>query len=246
VFANAAHGPGLLLPPPEILTLLLHRTLRHPLQCLAHAVPLRLAEDGAHVDEHHQLALEELCASVVHAHGGAADGFAIELRLIELGAQGDVGLLHLASEIDQLIRRTDGDRLQARLLIVGQREHLDHFRTAPPLPGRKVHRGRRRSEGEESESNESEALHQSFFPSSTHVSHCTTLWKSLSSSLCHGSCGTGGGSSMTGCGWTAAVVVTVVTCCGSTVRYTNTPPRKKASTAAAATRVTCVRALARS
>src|SRR5437773_392617 len=57
------HGrrtPNLLSPA------LLQRAIRfEALELRAHARPLRVAEDAAHVDEHHQLALEEAAAGGV-------------------------------------------------------------------------------------------------------------------------------------------------------------------------------------
>src|SRR5213075_1322706 len=104
-----------------------------------------------------------------------------------------------------------------------QAEEVDHLGAVPPFAGRKIHRAR--AEGEEHECEDDQLFHQSFFPSSTHVSHCTTLWKSLSSSLCHGSCGTlccCCSSMTTGCAGAGtvlcAVVVTGPLCCGSMVR----------------------------
>src|SRR6476620_3727686 len=67
-----------------------HPLLRHLLGGVAeafeegaHVVPLRVGQDGAHVDEHHQLAVEEAAAGFAEAGGEGADLLAVELRLIE-------------------------------------------------------------------------------------------------------------------------------------------------------------------
>src|SRR4051812_3338050 len=113
-------------------------------EAAAHAVPLRVVQDGAHVDQHRQLALEEAAARVRELLGIAADGRAIELLLIELAAQVDVLLLHFAAQIDQIARRGAEDRLQLVLLFLGEIQGLDDLRTPPPLALRKVPLRKRR------------------------------------------------------------------------------------------------------
>src|SRR5581483_5031923 len=223
-------------------------------ELLAHLHPLRVAEDAAHVIQHHQLPVEETRTRVAHACRSLADRFAIQLRLIELGPQRDVRLLELRAMIDQLVHRLQRYGLQLRLLVLGEAQHLNDLGAPPPLPGRKIHRRRRAGEGEECDCNEDQAFHQSFFPSSTHDSHSTTLWKSLNCSLCHGSCDCCCGSSAVACcccgaGACAGVLfdaTTLSACFGSVVFSVKTLPRKNARTAAAATRKACPRFVARS
>src|ERR1043166_1866811 len=78
--------------PPVLLAILQLRT---------QARPLRVRQNTAHVDEHHQLALEQPSARFVDACGDLLDVLAIELRLFELAAQRDLLLLDCAAKINE-------------------------------------------------------------------------------------------------------------------------------------------------
>src|SRR5436305_5552798 len=161
----------------------------------AHARPLRVAQHAAHVDEHHQLALEEAAARGVQPRGAGLHGAAVELRPVELRAQGDVLFLDLGAGIDQVARRGAPDVLELLLLIAAEAELLHDLRPAPPLAGREVG-GERRRRQDDRQQREGEAFH-SELPfgacvfASSHVSHWTMPWKSRSSSDCQASCATG-------------------------------------------------------
>src|SRR5688572_10221539 len=75
------------LPPP------------HPVEEIAHAGPLGVGEGAAHVDEEHQLALEEAAAGVVEAGGDALDVLAVQRGGLELAPERDRLLLDLAPEV---------------------------------------------------------------------------------------------------------------------------------------------------
>src|SRR5207302_736289 len=106
------------------------------IELVAEAIPLRVVQHGTHVDEHHQLALEEPRTRVIQSGGNATDGGAVELRPIQLSAEGNVALFYFGLEIDQIVRRATEDRLQARLLFVGEGEHLHDGRLPPPTARR--------------------------------------------------------------------------------------------------------------
>ena len=67
------------LPPP------LPPETRTVGQLVAEAIPLRVVQHGAHVDEHHQLALEEPRTRVIQSGGNATDGGAVELEALQCG-----------------------------------------------------------------------------------------------------------------------------------------------------------------
>ena len=180
--------------------------LRRPLdaiQLVAHAVPLHVREHGAHVDEHHQLALELAAARIVEALGNPQHLLAVELRAVERGAKGDGLLLHLAAKIDQLGGGVAEHVLQAVLLLRRKAQKVDDFRAAPPLAGREVDLRQRGRCDEHQQRGQRDFPGHSFLPlfSGTHDSHSTTAWKSCSSSFCQGSTINSGAAST--CAWIA-------------------------------------------
>ena len=65
-------------------------------------VPLFFVENGAHVDEQHQLPLEQISPRRVDASRGFENLASVDLRAVDLSAQCDRRLFQLRLEIDEL------------------------------------------------------------------------------------------------------------------------------------------------
>src|SRR6266849_3828453 len=189
-FSRATSSTCPILRPWALDGPLLIRTF-DAIELVAHPVPLRLGEHAAHLDQHHELAIEESSPPFAESDPDPMNGGAVELRAIELAPKRDGGLVDVRFQIDEIDGRRAENAFQSILLLVRKIQALHDLRPAPPLAGGQLREGG--CADEKSDECESDSSRHRLDPcgelASTHDSHCTTLPKSFNSSDCHGSRG---------------------------------------------------------